>query len=71
MLGKDNWIQREKLKEFILSCQVFIYDTIKRKYNHVQDLEDGGISDRPGNVSDVFHTLFGIAGIRILLIPLH
>ena len=28
-----------------------------------QDPEDGGISDRPGNMVDVFHTHFGIAGV--------
>jgi hypothetical protein len=27
---------------------------------------DGGISDRPGNVVDVFHTLFGIAGLSLM-----
>ena len=27
-----------------------------------QDPEGGGISDRPGNMVDVFHTHFGIAG---------
>ena len=28
----------------------------------VQDPEDGGIADRPDNVTDVFHTVFGCAG---------
>ena len=27
-----------------------------------QDLEDGGIADRPGDWVDVFHTIFGVAG---------
>ena len=27
---------------------------------------DGGISDRPGNMSDIFHTFFGIAGLSLL-----
>ena len=31
-----------------------------------QDAEDGGISDRPGNMSDIFHTYFGIAGLLLL-----
>ena len=26
----------------------------------------GGISDRPGNMVDVFHTFFGIAGLSLL-----
>jgi geranylgeranyl transferase type-2 subunit beta len=37
--------------EFILKCQ---------------DEEDGGISDRPSNVADVFHTFFGISGLLLL-----
>lgn len=28
-----------------------------------QDPDDGGIADRPGDMCDVFHTVFGIAGI--------
>ena len=28
----------------------------------LQDPEGGGIADRPGDMVDVFHTLFGIAG---------
>ena len=31
-----------------------------------QDSETGGFSDRPGDVVDVFHTLFGIAGLSSL-----
>ena len=31
-----------------------------------QDEESGGISDKPGNVADVFHTLFGVAGLSML-----
>ena len=26
----------------------------------------GGIADRPGDMVDVFHTLFGIAGLSLL-----
>jgi prenyltransferase beta subunit len=44
MLGKVHWINREKLAAFILQCQ---------------DPEKGGISDRPHNMADVFHTYFG------------
>ena len=32
--------------------------------NHpFQDPEGGGIADRPGDMVDVFHTHFGIAGV--------
>ncbi|KAG3170587.1 Geranylgeranyl transferase type-2 subunit beta 1 [Phytophthora idaei] len=51
MIGKLDWISKEKLIHFILACQ---------------DPEDGGIADRPGNVADVFHTFFGIAGLCML-----
>lgn len=54
MLGKISWIDRKKLGDFIIASQ---------------DLEDGGISDRPGNIADVFHTYFGIAGLSLLGYP--
>jgi prenyltransferase beta subunit len=38
-------------QEFILSCQ---------------DPDNGGISDRPDDMADVFHTFFGIAGLSLL-----
>lgn len=28
-----------------------------------KDIEGGGIADRPGDEVDVFHTIFGIAGV--------
>ena len=34
-----------------------------------QDTEHGGFSDRPGNMVDVFHTVFGLAGLSILGYP--
>jgi geranylgeranyl transferase type-2 subunit beta len=33
---------------------------------HCQDPEEGGISDRPGNTVDVFHTFFGLAALSLL-----
>ena len=32
----------------------------------LQDEVDGGISDRPEDECDVFHTFFGIAGLSLL-----
>lgn len=32
----------------------------------IQDPENGGIADRPGDMVDVFHTCFGIAGLSLL-----
>jgi geranylgeranyl transferase type-2 subunit beta len=54
MIGKKHWINGEKLIDFILSSQ---------------DEEMGGIADRPGDMVDVFHTLFGICGLSMLGYP--
>ncbi|GJJ14180.1 hypothetical protein Clacol_008441 [Clathrus columnatus] len=54
ILRKLHWINRDALISFILSAQ---------------DPDDGGIADRPGDMCDVFHTLFGIAGLSLLGYP--
>ncbi|KAF2435207.1 geranylgerany transferase type II beta subunit [Tothia fuscella] len=51
MLSRRHWVDGEALKRFILSCQ---------------DEVNGGISDRPGDMVDVFHTVFGVAGLSLL-----
>eukprot|EP00111_Clytia_hemisphaerica_P010669 TCONS_00031162-protein len=51
MLGRIDWIDKDKLSNFILASQ---------------DDETGGISDRPGDMVDPFHTLFGLAGLSLL-----
>ncbi|KAK0624687.1 terpenoid cyclases/protein prenyltransferase alpha-alpha toroid [Bombardia bombarda] len=54
MVGKTHWIDKDQLAGFILSCQ---------------DPEKGGISDRPGDMVDVWHTVFGLAGLSLLEFP--
>ncbi|ORY57467.1 terpenoid cyclases/protein prenyltransferase alpha-alpha toroid [Pseudomassariella vexata] len=54
MIGRTHWIDRDALIAFILRCQ---------------DPELGGIADRPGNMVDVWHTLFGITGLTLLGYP--
>ncbi len=54
MLSRAHWIAREPLVQFILSCQ---------------DLEHGGFSDRAEDMTDVFHTLFGVAALSLLGVP--
>lgn len=44
-------IDLQKLKQFIVQCQ---------------DDVNGGISDRPGNVVDIFHTCFGLTGMSLI-----
>lgn len=51
MIGRLHWINKDKLRRYILACQ---------------DDETGGFADRPGNVVDPFHTLFGIASLSLL-----
>ncbi|XP_075672146.1 geranylgeranyl transferase type-2 subunit beta 1-like isoform X1 [Castanea sativa] len=51
MIDRVHWINKEKLVEFILDCQ---------------DMENGGISDRPDDAVDVYHTYFGVAGLPLL-----
>ncbi|KAH6904881.1 rab geranylgeranyltransferase [Coprinopsis sp. MPI-PUGE-AT-0042] len=51
IINKLTWIDSKRLEEFILSAQ---------------DTEGGGIADRPGDMVDVFHTLFGVAGLSLL-----
>ena len=51
ILGRLHWIDAKSLRAFILASQ---------------DDETGGISDRPSDYPDPFHTLFGVAGISLL-----
>ncbi|MBN3287446.1 ACADM protein, partial [Polyodon spathula] len=48
IIGRIHWIDKNKLSRFILACQ---------------DEETGALADRPGEMVDHFHTLFGIAGL--------
>lgn len=51
IINRLDWIDSTKLSQFILDSQ----DEIK-----------GGIADRPGNEVDVFHTVFGLAGLSLV-----
>lgn len=51
ILKRLKWIDATALTEFILDCQ---------------DEIDGGISDRPEDEVDVYHTFFGIAGLALM-----
>jgi geranylgeranyl transferase type-2 subunit beta len=54
MIERLHWIDGGKLARYILQCQ---------------DMEKGGLADRPGDMVDVFHTVFGIAGLCLLEWP--
>lgn len=51
ILGRLHWISSTDLNNFILACQ---------------DVETGGFADRPGDIADPFHTLFGLAGLSLM-----
>lgn len=53
----DSSINKESLTKFILSCQ------------GTSETSGGGFADRPGDLPDIFHTLFGIAGLSLLGYP--
>ncbi|KAL9103876.1 MAG: hypothetical protein Q9163_001113 [Psora crenata] len=54
IIDRSHWINGEKLSQFILRCQ---------------DPAKGGIADRPGDMVDVFHTVFGLTGLSLLGFP--
>jgi geranylgeranyl transferase type-2 subunit beta len=51
MLGKPHWIDQGALQRFVLNSQ---------------DEHRGGISDRPDDEVDVFHTFFGVASLALM-----
>ena len=51
IMDRVDWISGEKLAGFIAKAQ---------------DPEDGGIADRPEDMPDIFHTLFGTCGLSLL-----
>jgi geranylgeranyl transferase type-2 subunit beta len=54
ILGRDEWIDRGALIQFILLCQ---------------DADAGGIADRPDDEADIYHTFFGLAGLTMMGFP--
>ena len=51
MTNTQQWINLPALKSYVEKCQ---------------DAEEGGISDRPGNMVDVFHTFFGCTALSLM-----
>lgn len=51
ILKHVDWVDKDFVVNFILKCQ---------------DPEMGGFADRPGDMVDVFHTHFAIAGLSLL-----
>ncbi|PIA18841.1 prenyltransferase and squalene oxidase [Coemansia reversa NRRL 1564] len=50
ILGRVHWVDCSRVCNFVLDAQ---------------EPDSGGIADRPGNVPDVYHTCFGIAGLSL------
>lgn len=55
MIGREQDINLEALRKYILNCQ-----------DSETDGTGGGIADRPGNETDVFHTFFGLAALSLM-----
>ena len=51
ILRRLHWIDKKSLTDFIIGSQ---------------DDETGGIADRPGDMPDPFHTVFGLSGLSLL-----
>ena len=69
MIDRLHWINRDKLAQFILRCQVSTFGLIDLEFLSLtcnKDPERGGIADRPGDMVDVFHTVFGLAGLSLI-----
>ena len=72
VIDRLHWIDRDKLAQYILRCQVRPFDPTGLEMFRLilfQDPENGGIADRPGDMVDVFHTHFGIAGLSLIGFP--
>ncbi|XP_028795108.1 geranylgeranyl transferase type-2 subunit beta 1-like isoform X1 [Neltuma alba] len=67
MIDRVHWINKEKLIKFILNCQVVLAELLSCDFE--SDTENGGISDRPDDAVDIFHTYFGVAGLSLLEYP--
>jgi geranylgeranyl transferase type-2 subunit beta len=55
MIERQEWINLESLRRYILNCQ-----------DLEADGSGGGIADRPGNETDVFHTFFGLTALSLM-----
>jgi len=72
IIGRDHWISKTKLINFILECQDsgIIEATLPAPPGVDSGLADpavgGGIAERPGNMADIFHSFFGIAGLSLM-----
>lgn len=47
-------------------CGLFSNSPIYLLFYFFKDAETGGFSDRPGDLPDPFHTLFGLAALSLL-----
>ncbi|XP_035721467.1 geranylgeranyl transferase type-2 subunit beta-like isoform X2 [Vespa mandarinia] len=51
ILNRLHWIDKKRLVDYVLTCQ---------------DIDSGGFGDRPGDIADPFHTLFGLTALSLL-----
>jgi geranylgeranyl transferase type-2 subunit beta len=80
-LGRLSWIDAEALTGFILACQdaesgldhappstalSAAFSTFGLQCAPLRASDAGGFADRPGDMVDPFHTLFGVAALSLL-----
>jgi len=58
-IGVLSWAQTNDSSALVLH---YLNGQTHDSFFFLQDPEGGGIADRPGDMVDVFHTLFGVAG---------
>jgi prenyltransferase beta subunit len=63
----DRWRKIGELYIEVPGRKIRLYGS--KVLTRLQDPEKGGIADRPGDMVDVFHTVFGIAGLSLLGFP--
>lgn len=74
MLGRQHWIDGSQLARFILRCQAVASHGDRSEEQEQEqesatggdDGDGGGIADQPGDMPDVYHTFFGVAGLSLL-----
>ncbi|TAQ87303.1 hypothetical protein B7494_g4386 [Chlorociboria aeruginascens] len=67
--GRIDTVDKDKLGRWLSERQVEAGGLNGRPEKKEDDTEKGGIADRPGDMVDVFHTNFGLAGLALLEYP--
>ncbi|KAI3874780.1 hypothetical protein MKW98_019353 [Papaver atlanticum] len=64
LLGKLVSVHQDEIVSWVMQCQ-----HESGGFADCQDKENGGISDRPDDAVDVYHTYFGVTALSLLEYP--